>query len=159
ANHRQRDIARYTYDPYLGSVGAWQLPKIDAELDAELAYLQLLPPAVLGYDYQAADQGWLVELWCEKTTQNDILLPICEELGGNLVPAAGFESITAIVDLLVSRVAASGRPARLFYLSDFDPAGKHMPTAVARQVEFWRRRYAPKADIKLTPLVLTPEQA
>jgi hypothetical protein len=158
ANHRQLDVDRYLYSPY-GSADAWQLRQIDAELDAELTYLQLDPPRALGYDYQTADQGWLVELWCEKTTQNDILLPICEELGVNLVTAAGFESITAIVDLLVSRVAASERPARLFYLSDFDPAGKHMPTAVARQVEFWRRRYAPEADIKLTPLVLTPEQA
>jgi hypothetical protein len=33
-----------------------------------------------------------------------------------------------------------------------------MPTAIARQIEFWLPQYAPDADIKLTPLGLTREQ-
>jgi DNA repair exonuclease SbcCD ATPase subunit len=33
-----------------------------------------------------------------------------------------------------------------------------MPAAVARQIEYWLETYAPDADIKLSPLVLTREQ-
>ena len=51
-----------------------------------------------------------------------------------------------------------GKPTRLFYLSDFDPAGDRMPVALARQIEFWLEQYAPGADVKLTPLALTREQ-
>jgi hypothetical protein len=56
------------------------------------------------------------------------------------------------------RVCKEGKLARVFYISDFDPAGDGMPVAVARQIEFWIRDYAPGADIKLQPLALTREQ-
>ncbi len=67
------------------------------------------------------------------------------------------QTISNVVQLL-RRVAAVSKPIRLFYISDFDPAGSIMPVAVARQVEYWRARYAPDTDIKLTPLALTAEQ-
>jgi hypothetical protein len=51
-----------------------------------------------------------------------------------------------------------GKPTRIFYSGDFDPAGDSMPVAVARQIEFWLQDYAPGADIKLTPLALTRDQ-
>jgi hypothetical protein len=59
---------------------------------------------------------------------------------------------------LLQRLARLDKPTRIFYISDFDPAGDCMPVAVARQVEFWRTRYAPATDIKLTPLALTRAQ-
>jgi hypothetical protein len=46
----------------------------------------------------------------------------------------------------------------VLYVSDFDPAGDDMPSAVARQLEYWLPRYAPKADLKLTPVALTKAQ-
>src|SRR5262249_51819997 len=113
-----------------------------------------------GYDYAAADQPYLVEIWVEKSTMNDVLEPLCGQLSVNLVTSLGFQSMTAAVNLLqrAARLAAAGRPCRVFYISDYDPAGDGMPVAVARQIEFWLSQYAPGADIKLTPLVLTREQ-
>jgi hypothetical protein len=67
------------------------------------------------------------------------------------------QSISNVVKLL-QRIARIDQPVRIFYLSDFDPGGETMPRAVARQLEFWQAQYAPRADIKLTPLVLTREQ-
>ena len=89
---------------------------------------------------------------------NDVLLPVCREFGINLVYSSGFQSISNVRELL-QRVRASRKPARIFYISDFDPAGDLMPVAVARQIEYWLPELAPGADVKLTPLALTREQA
>jgi hypothetical protein len=66
-------------------------------------------------------------------------------------------SITSIIHLL-TRVARRNKPGRIFYVSDFDPAGDGMPTAVARQIEFWLDRHAMRLDIKLNPVALTRGQ-
>jgi hypothetical protein len=89
---------------------------------------------------------------------NDILLPLVRELGINVIPAVGTQSVTSAVRLL-ERCLRFNKPARVFYISDFDPAGTIMPTAVARHLEFYRRFYAPDAEVKLVPLALTAEQA
>jgi hypothetical protein len=58
----------------------------------------------------------------------------------------------------LKRVVGLHKPSRIFYISDFDPAGDGMPVGVARQLEFWLQKYAPEADIKLQPLALTHAQ-
>jgi hypothetical protein len=105
-----------------------------------------------GYDYHPADQPYTIEVWIEKSTMNDVLVPLCEELGVNLVVGKGFTSITRAVELLERTV----KPVRIFYISDFDSKGKHMPMATARHIEFWGNLY--DCEVKLTPLVLTSEQ-
>ncbi len=94
------------------------------------------PPAIYGYEYDAAAQPYLVELWVEKSTVNDELLPICQRYGLNLQPSKGFQSITGVAHLLSLAAAAweQGRPTRIFYISDFDPAGHNMPRQIARQI-------------------------
>ena len=47
---------------------------------------------------------------------------------------------------------------RIFYTSDFDPAGRSMPVAVARRVEFWLHKNNVDIDLKLIPLVLSEKQ-
>jgi hypothetical protein len=147
----------------LESLAAWSLPEIEHEL-ASLINLSLPGiEEVTGYDYYATDQPYHCEIWVEKSTQDDVLLPICEELHVNLVSSLGFQSITGVVKLLqrvceLVRICQAGKPARILYISDFDPAGDGMPVAVARQIEFWIRDYARGADIKLQPLALTAEQ-
>jgi hypothetical protein len=39
-------------------------------------------------------QPYHVEVWAEKTTMNDILVPLCSSLGTNYVSGAGYQSIT-----------------------------------------------------------------
>ena len=133
----------------------WSLPSISAySLDVDLS---MPGSAIQGYDYESADQPYHLSVWIEKTTMNDVLEPVCRAMGADLCTSAGFQSITSVVSLL-QRIERRGKPARILYISDFDPAGDSMPVAVARQVEFWRRVYAPGADVKLTPLALTKEQ-
>lgn len=98
-------------------------------------------------------QRYMVEVWCEKSTMNDILEPLCRRYGANLVTGLGELSITA-VNLLDARIRQSGKPVRILYLSDFDPAGRSMPVAVSRKCEYLMSG----CDVKLFPIVLTPEQ-
>ncbi len=102
-------------------------------------------------------QPYLMEIWCEKSTMNDILEPICEEYGMNLVTGLGELSITS-VRLLIERIHEADKPTRVFYISDFDPAGEGMPVSVSRKIEFLIQDQHHEGDIKLMPIVLTPEQ-
>ena len=142
---------------WFDELDAWALPQINSDLSFDTTTVLPGICEVTGYDYQAIDQPYHLEVWIEKSTMNDVLLPVCEALHINLITGEGFQSITNVVEML-KRVARFGKPARIFYISDFDPAGDGMPVAVARQAEFWLPRYAPGSDVKLTPVVLTRQQ-
>lgn len=103
------------------------------------------------------EQTHLVEIWIEKSTQNDWLVPLCQAWGVNLVVGIGELSETAC-RLLVGRVEQSGKAARILYLSDFDPGGRSMPVAVARKIEFHLQRRDIDPDVSLQPIILTEEQ-
>jgi hypothetical protein len=133
----------------------WSLPSIEIQLEPRLS---LPRPVVDGYDYELADQRYHLGLWIEKSTMDDVLEPLCRRYGMDLVTGVGFQSITSVITLLRQRVMKHGKPTRIFYISDFDPAGEQMPVATARQIEYWLNEYAPGMDIKLTPVVLTKEQ-
>jgi hypothetical protein len=137
----------------------WELPSIGVPT---FSPWEIPPLAVYGYAYSLADQPVHLELWIEKSTMNGELLPLCRELGANLITGAGFQSITSAIGLLQRTKeildVAQDRPVRVLYLSDYDPAGVSMPRGVARQLEYWRDQYAPGADIALNPVVLTREQ-
>ena len=134
----------------------WQLPRINTDLglhvDLGMPYV-----SVDGYEYRDCDQPYHLELWIEKSTMNDVLVPVCRRYGINLVTSLGFQSITSAVNL-INRIDQSGKAARVFYISDFDPAGDFMPQSVARQIEYWIEYYGMSLDIKLDPLALTREQ-
>jgi len=134
----------------------WDVPGIATELTGSVDW-GLPSPSVCGYDYAIADQPYHVELWVEKSTMDDVLLPIGRELGVNVVTSLGFQSITSVISL-IQRIARANKPARIFYISDFDPAGDSMPVGVARQLEYWLTDYAEGADVALTPLILTRDQ-
>lgn len=150
------------YDRYAEGLGwgydfpYWEIPKININLASDL-YLALPFFVVKGYEYDDSLQPYHLEFWVEKSTMDDVLVPLCANYGVNLVTGLGFMSITSVIDLL-KRINEAQKPCRIFYISDFDPAGDDMPTAVARQIEYWLDTYAPSADIKLKPLVLTREQ-
>lgn len=134
----------------------WELPAINADLSSELDWA--IPGIDLeGYQSTDHDQPFHLELISEKSTMDDIIIPLCRELRINYAPAIGFLSITGSVAML-QRLRHANKPCVVFYISDFDPAGSFMPQSVARQLEFWRDRYAPDLDILLDPLILTREQ-
>jgi hypothetical protein len=151
-DHRARPQPEVTWDaPQL----YWALPAMPSF--SPRFWTPLPTPMLTGYDYNDAAQPFHIEIWIEKSTMNDILEPLAHELFFVLSPAVGFTSITRTLDVL-KRIAEAGKPTRIFYISDYDPAGQHMAPSVARQLEFWLERYAPGAEVKLQRLVLTRDQ-
>jgi gas vesicle protein len=111
----------------------------------------------LHFEPPVIDQRYHIELWAEKTTVNDVLLPIAERYGVNLITGAGDLSLTRCKEF-IQRVKDSGRPARVLYISDFDPSGENMPVAVARKIEFEIRRENLDLDVQVRSILLTKEQ-
>lgn len=137
-----------------------QLPGLDPhQLSDALDALTAPELYATGYGYRETMQPYHVELWVEKTTMDDILLPIARRTATNYVSGAGYQSITAMVSLLRERVARLEKPCRVLYISDFDAAGKNMPRQMARQMQFWIDQYAADCDIRVEPIALTAEQA
>jgi len=134
------------------------LPEI--EVDALEPYLSNTLVNAHGYNYTTAHEPSLIELWVEKNLDNadsPLIERLCEELGVNLVTGIGFMTISSAYALLERR-AALDKPLRILYLSDFDPAGDHMPVGPARHIEFAIRHMEEKPDIRLHHLALTHEQ-
>jgi hypothetical protein len=104
-----------------------------------------------------AAQDYIVEVWIEKSTQNDWLVPLCQRRGVNLVVGIGEQSEVRSRELAM-RATKYGKPVRIIYISDFDPGGRSMPKAVARKVEFTIAKFDLDLDLQLIPLALTPEQ-
>ena len=116
-------------------------------------------PEMPGYyveDFEV-DQRYQIEVWSEKSTMNDILLPLCEEMEVNLITGTGEISITHAC-WLMDRLKNSRKPCRIFYISDFDPAGKSMPVAASRKIEKFIYDRGGGHDVNLFPLVLTEDQ-
>jgi hypothetical protein len=134
----------------------WELPTINADLVADLDW-RIPGIHVEGYEVGDHDQPFHLELIAEKSTMDDLIIPLCGGLGVNYAPATGFQSMTGSIELL-KRLRKADKPGVVFYVSDFDPAGAHMPTSVARQLEYWLPIYAPGLDVVLQPVVLMPAQ-
>jgi hypothetical protein len=108
-------------------------------------------------DDDAVRQGFVVEVWIEKSTQNDWLVPLCSRRGVNLVVGIGEQSETRSRELAL-RSAKYAVPTRIIYISDFDPGGRSMPKAVARKVEFTIAKFDLDVNIQFIPLALSPDQ-
>ncbi len=102
-------------------------------------------------------QRYMIELWIEKSTMDDVLDPLAQHHGGNLVSGTGQTSETRCREL-VARARAAGLPLRVLYISDFDPSGDSMPVGAARKMEFWIRSIAPDLDVQVRPVALTKQQ-
>lgn len=106
---------------------------------------------ICGYE---VDQRYHLEVWAEKSTMNDVLEPLCSHWEANLITGIGELSITSVV-WLIDRMKELKKPCRIFYISDFDPAGQSMPVAVARKIEKFIHDSDMEFDIRLFPLVLS----
>ncbi|SIO54815.1 hypothetical protein SAMN05443247_07909 [Bradyrhizobium erythrophlei] len=102
-------------------------------------------------------QRYHLEIWIEKSTANDILLPLGREYGINIATFIGEVSATACKNL-VDRAIASNRPVRILYVSDFDPAGRDMPISASVKIDYFARKSGVDLDIRLETVALTLEQ-
>lgn len=127
-----------------------------AEASPRIAMPDLDLPGYGVYGMSGQD-AYLVEVWVEKSTQNDILVPLGKRLGFNVVPGIG-ETSETLARQAVERAIRDGRPMRILYVSDFDPAGRSMPVGLARKIEFLVRDADLDVDITLDPILLLPHQ-
>lgn len=102
-------------------------------------------------------QAYHIEIWCEKSTMNDILEPIARRYGINIQTGLGELSVTAVYQL-IKRIGEIEKPVIIFYISDFDPVGECMPVSVARKIEYFIRLNALEEHVKLKQTMLTAEQ-
>ena len=133
---------------------------VDCEVEATFTRIDIPEmPDTPWFDVTGLDarQDFIVEVWIEKSTQNDWLVPLCQRRGVNLVVGIGEQSETRSREL-AQRSAEFAVPVRVIYLSDFDPGGRSMPKAVARKVEFTIAKFGLDVDLQLIPLALTPDQ-
>ncbi|AKM09316.1 hypothetical protein [Croceicoccus naphthovorans] len=64
------------------------------------------------------------EVWCESRSIAGVIQDDCERLAVSLYPAGGFTSMTlAYQSAEYIRAYSAGRPAVIFYIGDYDPAG------------------------------------
>ena len=113
-----------------------------------------------GYDYSPDLQPHVVEIWSE--VEDDSLRSLAYRLGVNYVPGLGFASLTAIKTML-RRLEVSGKPGRILYIADFDPAGQAMSIATARHCQFacWELEEVAGSvapSIKVDNVAITAEQ-
>jgi hypothetical protein len=102
-------------------------------------------------------ERYMLEVWCEKTTMNDVIVPLGQRLHVNVITGAGDMSATQC-EQFVERTRSSGKPVSILHVSDFDPQGENMPVAVARKIEFSLRTLAKPLDVQLRSIVLTHNQ-
>jgi hypothetical protein len=144
-----------------GEILDWYLPSIGTSLGGHAT--PAVEHEVSGYEYADYQQPLLVEVWSEKSGDDAVLGSIASRYGTNYVPGIGFQSVTNIRRMF-RRIRDVGKPTRVLYLSDFDPAGMGMPVQVGRhtQFAFWQLEQLASeedvANVKLEALALTEEQ-
>jgi len=102
-------------------------------------------------------QKYHLEVWCEKSTMNHILEPLAKKYKAVYQDLSGESSATRVRDAVL-RIKTDGRPARICYISDYDPAGENMPRAMS--VKLWHGliEKCPDMDVRVYPIALTEEQ-
>jgi DNA topoisomerase VI subunit B len=113
------------------------------------------PAVVASVAYTA--QPCRIVILGEKSSLRDVLLPIAEAFGTELLLPTGEPSTTMIYNM-AARAAADGRPAKVIYFSDFDPSGWQMPVSVARKLQALRYSHFPDLDIEVHRVALLPDQ-
>lgn len=104
------------------------------------------------------NQRYNIEIWCEKIYGP--LKELARKYGAVWQPSQGEQTVKC-VQMITERRKQYNRPVRIFYISDFDPAGTSMPVAVSRKLEYLLddiRGNAEEPDVRLYNLVLTQEQ-
>jgi hypothetical protein len=137
--------------------GELRLPTIDVsslETKLELPNYQLT-----GYEYKKFLQPVHIVIFCEKSTMDDIILPLREKYGFTYVPSSGHSSLTHEAEI-VKMIKKENKPCVILYISDFDPSGEDMPPSVSKNIEALLYGEGIKNDrrVILKKIALTEEQ-
>ena len=129
---------------------------ISVGLDVEIPDADDLHPTVV-CDGFVGRQPYHLVIIGEKSSLADVILPIAQTFHADLYLPTGEISDTLIYQM-ASDAAEDGRPLRVFYLSDFDPAGYEMPVNVGRKLQAHRDLKFHDLDFEVRSVALTVEQ-
>ncbi len=111
------------------------------------------------YRYSKFDQPFRLIVFIEKSTMDNELIPICREYNADFVSGKGYTSITLLYSILKRMSNECGnKPARIFYISDYDTSGQNMPMQAAVNLQIFSAKHFPDLDLKLNPIALLEEQ-
>ena len=105
----------------------------------------------------ALQQPYHVELWSEKALPAAVKRTAKRAGVNAIVEGEGHLSYRVAHDF-VERVERAGKPAVVFYLTDFDPAGETMPGAMAAKVSWLDLADVLTHRVTLSRLAVTAEQ-
>lgn len=99
---------------------------------------------------------WRCEVWVESRSIAGVIERDCRELAVSLYPAGGFSSITLAYEAAESLNGANdGRPVRIFYIGDYDPAGVLIDVALEREL---RKHLASAIELDFRRIAITEAQ-
>src|SRR5215212_5408161 len=97
------------------------------------------------------DQPRHVEVWCEKDALSGVITPVCDGYGVPYVATRGFPSVTLLYDS-AQAMAATGKPATVFYFGDFDASGQSISDGLENNLRHFG------ADCHVQRVALNPDQ-
>lgn len=110
----------------------------------------------LHFDRERA-QPYHIELWSEKTLPGEVR-SMAQLAGANVIVEGEGDLSATVAHDFAQRVNDAGKPAIVLYLSDFDPVGSNMPSAMAGKVSHHSRTGALAHRAAITRLAITAEQ-
>jgi hypothetical protein len=94
-----------------------------------------------------------VEVWCESDSMAGVLYEETNRYNVPLMVSRGFASESYLY-AAAEDIKAENRPAYIYYVGDWDDAGKLIPEIIEKRL----RGFAPKAEIHFQRLLVNPDQ-
>jgi hypothetical protein len=114
-------------------------------------------PTVGATEAEIPCQPYRICMIGEKTSLGPVLRPIAHEVHAELLLETGEISESHAYGI-ARRAASDGRPLRILYFADFDPAGWQMSVSLARKLQAHIVREFADLDVRLIRVALTFEQ-
>ena len=97
-----------------------------------------------------------LEVWTESRSMAGVIQDVIDAVGVPLYAAGGFTSLTLAYNAAEHiRAQSAGRPVRIVYVGDWDPAGVLIDETILKEL----RTHLPGLDIKERRLAITEKQA
>jgi hypothetical protein len=141
---------------FLSYCNTWMRPELSRGASIEVPSLDRALPTFLSFGFDVR-QPYRIILIGEKTSLRDVLRPIAEMVGGELLLPTGEASDTMIAGI-AERASETSRPSVVLYFSDFDPSGHQMPISVSRKLQALRDLRYPELAIQVHHTALTLDQ-
>jgi hypothetical protein len=129
---------------------------VSAGVDITIPDIDELEPYPVVTDFEGR-QRYALTIFGEKTSLEDVLLPIARRVQADLYLPAG-EISDSLLYRMAKDGAADGRPMVVLVLADCDPAGHQMAVSIGRKLQAFRDLCFPHLEFEVVPVALTVEQ-